>query len=555
MKNELTTVTPEVLTKSEQEQLDQNINSLIERYRSNRQEVNRLVFESVSAMTAGDEYEHELASKKGFRRFIGGITGSNKRLQDKINSSRSAAQYASQLTLQRLAEQNLMSFDLITAVNNKLNSSVLAIEGELNEVYATLIKFFKQSRSDVVQLESRVAQLEQNVALLNWQNSIEFQMFDGIEYAELDDAAKIVCMVRDFYNITNGAWKTSDLMLLKAAMSTIGLSPREKTSIAAFLRGVAASPVLMEKLLDGKVIRQLPEPYLVPLLGLKKQELLDTDEAFILDTVEDTLTESGVSADRSKLEEKLIRSYIAQESQVDLNVPLTNYDLMMELLFDLSQATLTGTLGSGTVLKSDSTVPEIEFSKSEKKLLSFKPVDEAKCCKKQVSLTISREKALKEADALYDKARSEFDRSQYDFGYNENIYKETYKEALKYYLMAEDAGKGWAYYRAGQLYECGWGTLEIGSKAYIDTVESLYQKSADLDNSDGQYSLAHFYSFMNLTTRPGYAEKQRKLYQRAAEQGNKNAKYFLEHLPVKSNSTSNQSAHTVYPDVIINVNL
>lgn len=78
MSNELTVVSPEVLTGSEQEQISRNIDSLIDRYKTNRQEINRLVFESVSAMTAGDEYEHELASKKGLRRFIGGITGSNK---------------------------------------------------------------------------------------------------------------------------------------------------------------------------------------------------------------------------------------------------------------------------------------------------------------------------------------------------------------------------------------------------------------------------------------------------------------------------------------------
>jgi hypothetical protein len=67
-----------------------------------------------------------LESKGFFQRFIGGITGSNKRLQDKINSNLRAAQYASQVTLQKLAEQNLMTFDLLTAVNNKLNASVEA---------------------------------------------------------------------------------------------------------------------------------------------------------------------------------------------------------------------------------------------------------------------------------------------------------------------------------------------------------------------------------------------------------------------------------------------
>lgn len=45
--------------------LDQNVASLIEAHKNNRQEINRLVFESVAAMTAGDDLERELSRKKG----------------------------------------------------------------------------------------------------------------------------------------------------------------------------------------------------------------------------------------------------------------------------------------------------------------------------------------------------------------------------------------------------------------------------------------------------------------------------------------------------------
>ena len=239
MSMELKIIDPSALSQDDRAELDANIESLIAGHKNNRQEINRLVFESVSAMTTGDEYERQLSNKKGLRRFIGGITGSNKALQDKINSNRAMVQYAAQQTLQRLAEQNLMSFDLITAVNNKLNVSVVAIEGEINEVYATLADFFKQSRSDVIQLENRVERLERNVNLLNWQNSIEYQLFDGVEYVDLDDTTKIVCLVRDFYDITKGDWTTSDLLLLKTAMGTIGLVPSKKTSYASLILDIA----------------------------------------------------------------------------------------------------------------------------------------------------------------------------------------------------------------------------------------------------------------------------------------------------------------------------
>ena len=349
MSTELNVIPSSALTKQEQTDLTANIDSIIAAHKNNRQEINRLVFESVSAMTDSEGYEQQLSNRKGLRRFWGAITGSNKRLQDKINSSRAAAQFAAQTTLQRLSEQNLLTFDLITAVNNKLNASMMEVEGEINQIYKVLIQFFKQNRSEMIQLENRVARLEQNVNLLNWQNSIEYQMLDGVEYVDLDDASKIVCIVRDFYDITGGEWSTSDLLLLKTAMSTIDISPRGNIRYYDFIDRVAGDEKLLTELLGGKHIQRLPENYLIPLLGIKKLELLDTDEAYIVEAVENSLRSTGVAVDRHKLENNLVQNYVAQESQVNLDAEVNNYDLTMEMLFNLRAAEDTGLFWEKTV--------------------------------------------------------------------------------------------------------------------------------------------------------------------------------------------------------------
>lgn len=356
---ELTIADSSVLTTEEQADLSKRIDALIAAHKNNRQEINRLVFESVSAMTTGEDYERQLSNKRGLRRFFGSITGSNKRLQDKINSSRAAAQYATQCTLQKLAEENLMTFDLITAVNNKLNASMTAVEGELNQVYAALIQFFKQSRSDVLQLGQRVDRLEQNVNLLNWQNSIEYQMFNGVEYMDLDDTAKIICLVRDFYDITQGQWTTMDLLLLKSAMGTIGISPREKIDYYHFIQTVSSNAQLRSKLLGEKQIYGVPENYLVPLLSMKKLALLDNEEAFIVGTVEESLTDAGVPADRQSIEGKLLTKYMAQEAHVDLTTQVPHYDLILELLFNLQNAENSGILRTQEEIKALEEAPDL----------------------------------------------------------------------------------------------------------------------------------------------------------------------------------------------------
>ncbi|MBM6834309.1 sel1 repeat family protein, partial [Megamonas hypermegale] len=215
MANELTVIETDILNVDEKNELNDSIDRIIAAHKSNRQEINRLVFESVAAMTEADQAQEKLSNKGFFRRFIGGITGSNQKLQNKINSNRAVVQYAAQQTLQKLAEQNLMTFDLITAVNNKLNASIYDINTEFNRIYTGLEKFFKHSRNEIIRLETRLARVEQNVQLLTWQNSIEYLEFDGEEYLDMDDTKKIVCLTRDFFDITKGNWTTSDLLLLK----------------------------------------------------------------------------------------------------------------------------------------------------------------------------------------------------------------------------------------------------------------------------------------------------------------------------------------------------
>ena len=138
MKYELKCVDDSILNADDRSDIDKQIESIIARHKGNRYQVNRLVFESVAALTASENLVQKKASQGFLKRFWNNLTGKNNRLQADIDRNLARAQYASQQTLQKLAEQNLMSFELITAVNNKLNASMLAVEQEINNVYGTM---------------------------------------------------------------------------------------------------------------------------------------------------------------------------------------------------------------------------------------------------------------------------------------------------------------------------------------------------------------------------------------------------------------------------------
>ena len=338
MSTGLHVVKQEQLSENVRNEIDSEIDKIIERHKNNRYEINKLVFESVAALTSSENYSNELASQGILKRFWGGITGKNKALQAEINRNQAVAQYASQQSLQKLAEQNLMSFELITAVNNKLNVSMVEVETEINNIYGTLVTFFKQTKSDIVQLENRVARLERNVNLLNWQNSIEYQMWDGTEYTELTDIEKIACIVNDFYEITQGNYTTSDLLLLKSAMTTIGLNINELVSYQELATSIEEDERISNKIFHGKCENEYVEPWSVVVAsGVRKLEKFDNEEKYIVDCVKECLDGNQEEISRGNIINKLFGEYLENNLLVSKDGKLKLYDMVVELLYNIEQ--------------------------------------------------------------------------------------------------------------------------------------------------------------------------------------------------------------------------
>ena len=329
----------EVFTIDEQTELEKQIDHVIAAHKNNRREINRLVFECTSALTAADDASHELASKGFFSRFIGAITGSNKRLQDKINRNMRAAQYASQVTMQKLAEQNLMTVDLLTAVNNKLNAPIDAVNEKFKEQFVILGKFILKTRGDMISLSLRMDKVEWNVKLLNWQASVESLKLNGVEYSDLDDTGKIVCLARDFYDLTGGNWTTSDL-LLKAAMGQIGMAPKKEINIFDTLKTIADTPVLQEKLLNHHGIKPISDPsYLISMGTLEKLNTLADKDRYVVDVMAANYKSHGVAMGADEIRGDLAKDYMRQQANVNLNTNVGAYDFLLDLLYNLSEST------------------------------------------------------------------------------------------------------------------------------------------------------------------------------------------------------------------------
>lgn len=491
MDKNLDVIETDIFSNDEKTEIANGIDALIERHKTNKQEINRLVFESVAMMTEGDDAEARLSSKGFFARLLGGITGSNQKLQNKINESRAATQYAAQQTLQRLAEQNLMTFDLITAVNNKLDASMNSMSEEFRHIYSGLAKFLRQNKSEMAQMEMRVSRLEKNVRLLTWENSIEYLDLDGTPYAELSVPAKIACIVRDFYNVTGGEWTTSELLLLKKAMATVGIEPGSDVNYYAVLRAIASDDTLRAKLFGGSTVRAIDDPsYLIAMGVMKKLDTLEADEAYIADGVMELTGEK----ERAKVLDVLVGKYLERAAGVRIDVNMKSYDLVLELLYNISEATaehiITGGDGNEDAPQSDAEAGSDDNSVVKR----FKITDDGAINMNEIDFKFVKDAIEK----------------------NENL-AEAFKKCR---YLAEHDGYVPSFDVLGEMYEDGLGTDEDEEKAF-----HWYKKGAEAGDAEAMLDTGDccYYGY-------GMDENEAeavKWYKKGAENGNADAMNML----------------------------
>ena len=367
MPNELSIVNTQNLSAETIAKIDAQVDAFIAKHKENSVEINRIVFDGTAALVAGDNLAQNMGSHGKLKRFWRRFNGDNGRTQDTINANLIEAQYAAQKMIQKLAEQNLLTFELIAAVNNSLNAQIVEVndkiigiksrlvnfatnvrdeQSNLNaqiretnariiEIKRALVTFFRNVRSDIINLSLRLEIVEQNVKLLNWQNSIEFQMYRGVEYQDLDDMTKIILIVHDFFDITNGKWSTSDLLLLKKAMSTIGLNPKSKISYKKFVKHLRANNRLYS-ILFRRYFGFATE-YETIAFSLNKMNRLETEENYIVNVMNNSLSKNGINISKEDIIFQLTDEFVAQEIDFHLSTEVSNYELILELLCNFVQ--------------------------------------------------------------------------------------------------------------------------------------------------------------------------------------------------------------------------
>lgn len=463
--NELNVINNDVVTVEDKNFFNDQIDLIINQHKNNRQTINRLVFDSMALLTDADSASDTLARKGFFKRLIGSFTGSNRKLEVIINQNRSKAQYLAQQTLQKLAEQNLLSFDLIASVNNKLNFHVEQLNSEIENIYNGLHKFITMYKGHLVQIESRLDTLERNVNLLTWTTSIEYQTFEGTPYNELDELTKMICLARDFYEITKGVWRTSDLLLLKITISSLNLLPNDQINYMDTLISIYDNTIIRAKLLGGSEIG-IKEDFSESLLAmdiLRKLKLLESDEKYQIDLCKKYISEE---VDDLSVRNDLLKTYFVDTKGINGNQNINRYDFLLDLLYNLKSA--------------------------EDQLLL---VDNSSADKYTVYINQENQR---EAVRLYEEGKRALEEKDYDSAY-------------KFFQQSVDLGNIDAIYELSECYYWGRG-IDIN----YDKAVSLIRLGLDKENNNCLFLMGRAFGYGNGVDKD--IDKAKTYYRRAIDE-------------------------------------
>lgn len=231
-----------------------------------------------------------------------------------------------------MVKQGAVSFDLLTFVITKLDISTS--EKNVSEIK----KYLKTLRSDLVREEMKLADSQNNLNFINFANAIEFQMFNGEEYAELDAVTKIACIAGDFLEITKGSYSTSDLLMIKTAMVNIDFNPKEKVKLSNLAERLCSDKTIEDKIFGEAALDVLENPKEYAVLAyIDKRRALEGSDGYIVSTIENILSRNGIEARKEEIVKDIANKYMRNDLLLELDAEIDAFDAIVTVLYEVNQ--------------------------------------------------------------------------------------------------------------------------------------------------------------------------------------------------------------------------
>lgn len=440
------------INRIDSDSINNEIDRVVRRFSDNKVIINRMVFDSIALLTEAETAEEKLTNKGPLKRLIGAISGSNRKLADQIRSNRGKALYLAQQMLQKIAEEQLLTLDVIANIDNRLNFHIKDLNTKINNINKNLRLFLSTYREGLIAISEKIEKHDRDIALLKWLSTLRYQEFNGIKYKDLDELTKIVCIIKDFYDLTQGNWSQSDLLMIRVALDNLNIHFDLEFNYLEALLKIYSSSELNNIFIFNKEYNlsdDLSKSFII-LNVFEKLTALDGKDNYLLDICKKI--NSNKLSD-FELRREFIKSYYIYNQYLNIDYTIDVYNFILDFLYNLQYSHFQNILDDKSGNKNLNN-EEIIFDSDEE------------------TIRLEREDyALK----VYKKGIEAINNGVYDKAY------ELFSESV-------DVGNREAIFELAKCYYYGYGT----SINIIKAIEIL-EKGLEAKNYDCYYLLASIY--------------------------------------------------------------
>lgn len=315
--------------------IDSFIDDLISMHKHNSELMNLLTLEASSLSTSVESRSKEIEEQNWLSRKFNDLTGKNSKLTARNQQDLARSQYLGQQTLNKLAENNLMTYQMVVVLGDKLNGAIGDInntKADLAELRQTLTNFFSSLR---LKLDEKHKEFKRNDDLLFWKETIAHEpIYKGKTYKELSLGGKIVCLANEFYRLSHQKWNSRDLSFLKSIYVEIGCKHDESFALNDLFESFINDEDLLsqlfleiESVIDWNCVT-LTTPNL---FALKKLHRFTTNEVYIIDT----FLEVSPKTPKTTVLISLLEKYLGHNFNINLKQEVTCFEVTMNLVEEL----------------------------------------------------------------------------------------------------------------------------------------------------------------------------------------------------------------------------
>jgi predicted acylesterase/phospholipase RssA/GTPase SAR1 family protein len=253
----------DTLNQQEREIANQNVDSLIDEFADNSNELLEHAFNTITTLASTEGRINAQLEQSHVSRVLGSVSGSNAKLQAGVNYDLNRAIYSSQLLIQKLNHKQVLTMEAMVSLANKTNylmTHVNVLYGSVKKLEQNVfqsVALMKQGIEALAhqcdirfnQLENRIDNLERSQLVNNWYNNTKSKC---ISLNTLQPSELLIRVTLGFYNDLGREWSNSELSSYTNLLHDIGLHQALLTpcslfspnSAKLFLNNIQANAIL-----------------------------------------------------------------------------------------------------------------------------------------------------------------------------------------------------------------------------------------------------------------------------------------------------------------------